>query len=258
MTQHEPLALRWPASGRADVLLLHGFASDRLSWLANQPALEKAGLAVAVLDLPGHGASPMDVGDGRVETLTARIAEALDAQSAGALHVMGHSLGGGLALLLAQQRPDLVRSLALIAPLGLGAGADPQFLAAYPELDTPEEATGVLQSLVARKSLINKLLVARALDQLRRPGARDALRTVARGIAPATPMLEAAAAHVAAANLPRLTIWGEQDSINPGVEAKRAAFAGQALLVPDTGHLPHIEAPQTVNPKLLAFFAAAS
>lgn len=122
-----PLAVRWPASSRADVLLLHGFASDRLSWLANQPALEKAGLSVAVLDLPGHGASPMDVGGGSVETLAARVAEALDAQRAGALHIVGHSLGGGLALLLAEKRPGLVRSLTLIAPLGLGAGVDQDF-----------------------------------------------------------------------------------------------------------------------------------
>ena len=251
------LAIRWPASGRADVLLLHGFASDRLSWLANQPALEKAGLAVAGLDLPGHGASPMGVGDGRVETLAGRVADALDALGAGALHIVGHSLGGGLALLLAKTRPDLVRSLTLVAPIGLGAGVDQNFLAAYPELDTPDEATALLKRLVVREGLISKLMVNRALEQLRRPGARDALRTIARSLGSAGPVLEAAAADVSKRKIPRLVVWGGQDRINPCVETKLTAFGGEALVVPDTGHLPHIEAPQAVNPKLLSFLASA-
>ena len=110
-------ALRWPQGG-ADVLLLHGFGADRLSWLANQPAIEKA-MPTAALDLPGHGVAGMDVGDGRVETLARAVAAALDSHAAAPLHVVGHSLGGAVAMRLALDRPDLVRSLALIAPAGL-------------------------------------------------------------------------------------------------------------------------------------------
>jgi pyruvate dehydrogenase E2 component (dihydrolipoamide acetyltransferase) len=99
-------------------------------------------------------------------------------------------------------------------------------------------------------------MVNRALEQLRRLGARDALRAIARGLPSAGPRLEAAAMEVVARKIPRLVIWGGQDRINPVVETKLSAFAGETLLVPDTGHLPHIEAPQAVNPKLLSFLAS--
>ena len=246
------LSGRWPEAGEAGVLMLHGFGADRLSWLATQPAIERFA-PVVTLDLPGHGGSSVEVGDGRIETLARKVAETLDARATRALHVVAHSLGAGVALALAELRPDLVRSLALIAPAGLGQGVDREFLRAYPELSTLEEAMPMLQRLVVRERLISKMMASRALSQLQRPGARDALRSIASGFDAAGPALERAALSLAARGVPRLLIWGEQDRINPLSEPRASAFGGERLLVAEAGHLPHIENPALVNERLVQF-----
>eukprot|EP01037_Dinobryon_pediforme_P029371 gene29371-32981_t len=104
------------------ILLLHGFGADRLSWTANVATLEGEGRVLA-LDLPGHGSSLAAVGGGTVDDLTTAVAAALDGHGTGPMHVVGHSLGGAVALMLAQARPDLVASLALLLLLAEATGA---------------------------------------------------------------------------------------------------------------------------------------
>src|SRR5437763_10923264 len=159
-----PSGLAWAELGGKGpkALLLHGFASDRLSWIANQPALEGV-LSLASLDLLGHGESAMDVGDGDVATLAERVAAAMDERKLLGVHLVGHSLGGAIALVLAATRPELVASLVLIAPAGLGRQIDPVFLSEFPELSQPQEAQALLTRLVARPRLIGKPLISRAL-----------------------------------------------------------------------------------------------
>jgi pyruvate dehydrogenase E2 component (dihydrolipoamide acetyltransferase) len=235
-----------------DALLLHGFGADRLSWLANETAIGAVAKLYA-LDLPGHGASGMDVGDGALETLSRRIAEALDRKGLHRLHLIGHSLGGGLALMLAASRPDLVASLALIAPAGLGTVVDQAFLSEFPALSRAEETQALLRRLVVRPRLIGKPLIDLVLAQLARPGARSALTSIAEGIARVDYALNAAADRIAQSDLPRLVIWGEEDAINPLSSAKLAAFGGRALIVADAGHLPHVESPRRVNEAIVDF-----
>jgi pyruvate dehydrogenase E2 component (dihydrolipoamide acetyltransferase) len=235
-----------------DALLLHGFGSDRMSWFANQTAIG-AVAKVFALDLPGHGASGLDVGEGTVIGLAARVATLLDKHGLSGVHLIGHSLGGAIAVLLAQVRPELVASLVLIAPAGLGCGVDPAFLSAFAALTEPEETQTLLERLVVRPRLINKHLVALVLAQLAKPGARQALKAIAEGILRGDAAIEAAAEAVAARALPRLVIWGEDDSINPLNQSKLAAFGGEREIVPGTAHLPHIEDPRRFNERIAAF-----
>ena len=235
-----------------DALLLHGFGSDSLSWIVNQPALEGVAQLYA-LDLPGHGASHHDVGDGHVATLAERVADALDRRGLKRLHLIGHSLGGGIALLLAQSRPDLVASLVLIAPAGLGHAVDPNFLAAYPSLRSAIETEALLRQLVQQPRLIGRTLVARVIEQLERPHARAALRTLADGLARSSAALVDAAAAVAASDLPRLVVWGGNDRINPLSVERLTRFGGESHIAPDVGHLPHVEAPRVVNAEIVRF-----
>ena len=235
-----------------DALLLHGFGSDRMSWLANQTAIG-AVAKVFALDLPGHGASGLDVGEGTVIGLAARVATLLDKHGLSGVHLIGHSLGGAIAVLLAQVRPELVASLVLIAPAGLGCGVDPAFLSAFAALTEPEETQTLLERLVVRPRLINKHLVALVLAQLAKPGARQALKAIAEGILRGDAAIEAAAEAVAARALPRLVIWGEDDSINPLNQSKLAAFGGEREIVPGTAHLPHIEDPRRFNERIAMF-----
>lgn len=246
------------AATGAGTLLLHGYGSDSLSWLLNQPALEPLG-ALHAVDLPGHGNADADVGDGRIDTLAQRVAQALDAAGLSRLDLVGHSLGGAVAMRLARSRPDLVGSLALIAPAGLGQGVDAGFLDAYPELDDAAAATALMQRLVLQPRLIGRVLVARVLAQLAEPGRRDALRRIARSLRDEAAAIEADAEAIGrldAAALPRLVVWGARDAINPPDSDRLARFGGQTRVVDEAGHLPHIESAKAVNAALVDFLQA--
>jgi pimeloyl-ACP methyl ester carboxylesterase len=231
-------------------LLIHGFGGDHLSWLANQNEIATEATTQAV-DLPGHGESSLDVGDGDVETLAAMLVEALDERPLGRIHLIGHSLGGVVAMKIAQFRPDLVASLILITPAGLGGAIDADFLARFSTLVDPDDALALLQRLVSRPRLINRHMVARVLDQLGRPGAREALARIADALPRAR--LDEAAAAIVAADIPRLVVWGAADAINPLHELALASFGGERLIVPDAGHMPHVEAARVVNARCVAF-----
>ena len=183
------------------------------------------------------------------------MAASLTENGIGQAHLVGHSLGGGIALLIAAGMPDRTASLSLIAPAGLGCGIDKQFLTEYPDTVIPETMIELLRKLVHRPQFINKMTVQRALTQLGRDGARDALRAVAAAITPNEPEIAAAAEMVVQSDIPRMTIWGEADKINPLDRHRLQEFGGACNVVPETGHLPHIENPKVVNRLLVDFLA---
>ena len=243
------------ASGSA-ILLIHGFGADRLSWLANQQQLSAAG-RIYTLDLPGHGETPL-AGGGRLEDLVRAVAEAIDASQIGPVHIIAHSLGGAVAIALAATRPDLVRSLALIACAGLGQGVNDSFLFEYPRCASAGEAEAMLRRLVSRPRLINRYMVARVLEQLNSPGGREALIAIANELRQIESVIEPSLQVLAASPLPRLAIWGAADAIVPLDEERLSDFGGERLILPDVAHLPHIEASRAVNERLLDWLTAQS
>ena len=104
-TKRDEIAF-WPLGGSGPpALLLHGFGADHLSWLANQNAIGTVA-TVSALDLPGHGDSPMDVGDGAVATLAQRVAAVFDHKGLSkALRSLGH---GDEAARITRERIGLV------------------------------------------------------------------------------------------------------------------------------------------------------
>lgn len=240
-----------------DLVLIHGFGSDRLSWAGNAAALMEVA-RVHSIDLPGHGESvEAEAGNGSPDALAFAVGEALDANGLDRVHLLGHSLGGGIAMLMALAMPGRVRSLSLLAPVGVGRGIDHDFLLRYPELATAEDAQALLQRLVTKPPLINRFTIARVLEQLERPGARQALRAIAAGVIADEERLAEAAAQVAAAGIPRMVIFGGADAINPPDPMSLVGFAGRTHLIPGVGHLPHIEAARQANAELTAFIGGA-
>lgn len=247
-----PLAFKTLGGIGQDVVLIHGFGSDRLSWLGNSPALMPLA-KIHALDLPGHGDSSLDVGSGSLDALADEVETTLYAQGIAKAHIVAHSLGGGIALLIAARKPDRIASLALIAPAGLGIQVDAAFLETYAEAADAEAALALLQRLVTRPILINKMTVQRVLSQLGREGSRDALRAIGSQLSANEETLRSAAAIVAAHGTPRMVIWGAQDTINPMSIERLEAFDGTHYIIPDAGHLPHIETSKATNAHLTDF-----
>ena len=246
------LAFKTLGGAGEDIVLIHGFGSDRLSWLATSPAL-MAVARVHALDLPGHGDSPADVADASPLALARRVTGTLAEHGLGRVHLVGHSLGAGLALLIAAQQPERVASLSLIAPAGLGFGVDRAFLAAYPELVDPQTIMAMLRKLVVQPLLINKMMVQRVQAHLTRDGVRETLRAISKGLVHHEAELSKAAETITSLDLPRLTLWGERDVINPLDQERLQAFGGVRHVIANTGHLPHIENPKLANEHITNF-----
>jgi len=245
------VAIRPAGGDGAPVVLLLGFGADGWCWWANQAALGAAG-RIFLADLPGHGASSTAIEDASVAGLAAAVGRALDDHGLSGAHLVGHSLGGAVALCLADARPDIA-SLTLIAPAGLGGAVDAAFLEGLPELKETAAAEALLRRLVVRPRLINGQMVAHVLGELEKPGRREALRRIAAAIEPGRPFAAAAAARIAERGLPRLMIWGEADAINALDPERLTAFGGETLLLPETGHMAHVEAAPSIHRAITGF-----
>ena len=223
------LALHRLGGEGPDILFIHGFGADRLGWLAVAPQLFDEASVWAV-EYAGHGTAGNDAGDGAPATIAAAIADEIGDRLTRPL-VVGHSLGGTLALHLAAAMPEGLAGLVLLAPAALAASIDDSFIAAIPELDDPDEALDVLRRLVCRKILITPRMAGAVVAGLSPPGRRAALRQIAGA-------LETSAPPPFPPLVPFEVIWGSEDEI---LELPDLALPDMQL-VDGVGHMPHIEA----------------
>ena len=77
------------------VVFVHGYGGDKNSWLFVQEPIAADRVTYAV-DLPGHGESSKDVGDGTVQSLARVLIGLLDALGISRAHLVGHSMGGAV------------------------------------------------------------------------------------------------------------------------------------------------------------------
>src|SRR3954468_20018850 len=124
------LAVRRGGTGPS-VVLIHGMAGSLNTWDPVFPALTQSCDVIAI-DLPGHGASSRMRGDFSLGSLAAAVREALDRLDVDAATIVGHSLGGGIAMQFLYQFPERGERLALVSSGGLGRGGTPPLGAPAP------------------------------------------------------------------------------------------------------------------------------
>ncbi len=254
--------LRYTAQGEGPetILLIHGFGGDLDNWLFNIDALAEAASVVA-FDLPGHGPAPAPLGEPSVAGLAAAAAGLMDALGIESAHLVGHSLGGAVALrLAAHAAPARVRSLTLVCPAGLGPDIDRGYIDGFVESVSRRELKPVLEHLFADPGLVTRSLVDGVLRYKRLDGVTEALRTLAGGVFPdgAQGWVEPAA--LAGAGVPALVVWGAEDRIVPAAHAEAAAgMDGVAVeVVEGAGHMVQMEAAPRVNALISAHVAGAA
>lgn len=231
--------------GGDPVLLLHGFSGDLTSYMFNQPRLAENRATIA-LDLPGHGGSSKDVaGAADLKSMAAVVRGFLDALNLARVHVVGHSMGGGVALALAALAPDRVLSLTLLAPVGLGSEINAEVLKGILGAKRQRELKGFLGQLFADERNVTLEMVDGVLKAKRVDGAGAALDTIAGTVfAGGRQALDLRAA-LAAYGGPKLVIWGALDKIIPVKHAD--GIAARLERLEGVGHMPQMEAAQRVN-----------
>src|SRR5256886_4464224 len=158
------------------VLLLHGFGGDLGNWLFNHDALADKH-AVYALDLPGHGESSKDVGAGTLDELAAVVTAFLETVGVESAHLVGHSLGGAVALAMASSTPKRVRSLSLICSAGLGREINAGYIDGFVRASTRNALRPCVAQLYAQETLVTRQLVDDLLKYKRLDGARSAEHT---------------------------------------------------------------------------------
>ncbi|WP_239137507.1 alpha/beta fold hydrolase [Sphaerisporangium rufum] len=245
------------------LLLVHGSGTSGASWAPVVPALARHHHVIRI-DLPGCGRS-RPARSYEVPEQAVQVAALLDGLGLRGVAVAGHSSGGYVAAALAERRPDLVRSLALIST---GPGMDallPQPLILRVLLGPP---FGPLLWPRRSDAMIRRGIVATAARPVDIPAeVVSDLRAITYRTFRA--VLRANAAYItergvperlAALGFPVLVIFGAADPRWDPESAHRyqAVPGARVEMVPGVGHLPMLEAPERIGELLLGFTTAAA
>jgi pyruvate dehydrogenase E2 component (dihydrolipoamide acetyltransferase) len=229
------------------VLLVHGYGGDRDSWLFLQEPLA-ARHRVYALDLPGHGTSSKDVGDGSLDTLADAVVGVLDAIGAERAHLVGHSLGGAAAIAATARDPRRISSLTLIAPSGFGPAINAGYLRGFADAQTRRELKPLIGQLFADESLVTRQVIDDLLAYKRLDGVDAALHALLSTLLDGDKQRIDSTAALAAIGgaAPVTVVWGRADRIIPPAQAESVAGAVRHLL-DGAGHMPHMERPAEVQ-----------
>jgi len=247
------------------LLLLHTALLDRTSWNAVIPTLAEHFRIIAP-DLPGFGESEKP-GRARfayaVSDFVHVVTDLFAGLNLGQAVIVGHGLGGGIALSLGQKNPELVSRLVVIDALCYSTR--PDWLRRL--ADTPLVGGVMFKQLVGRSLFGNYLrgtfvaphrrLPAERVDhyylQFNSPSSRNsALATLQATADPRTVEVK-----LGQLTLPTLVIWGRHDAMYPAAFGQRLAkeVRGAGFRLLDTGHTPLEEDPETLGQTLLRFCA---
>jgi pimeloyl-ACP methyl ester carboxylesterase len=241
------------------LVLLHGIASTADTWAPVAGALA-ARHTVLAPDLLGHGESAKPRGDYSLGAYASGVRDLMTALGHERATVVGHSLGGGIAMQFAYQFPERVERLVLICSGGLGREVHPLLRAAT--LPGSELVLALLGGgwLRATGSAVSAALgrvglrtgedlagVAAGIASFCDAEARAAFVHTARAaIDPRGQRVSATDRLYLAAEIPTLIVWGEDDPIIPADHGRAAhlAIPGSRLEVfGGAGHFPHREEP---------------
>lgn len=240
-----PIAYAILGSEGPDIVLVHGFGGDKNSWLFVQEPLS-ASHVVHAIDLPGHGESGKDVGDGSLAELADAVLGYLDERGIAMAHLVGHSLGGAVVTAAASKAPDRVASLTLAAPAGFGDQINAGYLRGFVSATNRRELRPHLEALFADPTLATRQLADDLMKFKRLDGVSEALsallRTLLDGDQPGLDLT----ADLSGLAVPVQVVWGQADAVLPATNSQSLPAAAETRVVEGAGHMIHMEKPAVV------------
>jgi pimeloyl-ACP methyl ester carboxylesterase len=251
------------------VVLIHGMLNSSSHWRSVALSLAREHTVIAP-DLIGHGDSAAPRGDYSLGAHASSIRDLLAAMGIDRATIVGHSLGGGVAMQFFYQFPQRTERLVLISSGGLGHEVSPMLrTAALPgvsallSLTIHQRLTGALRNTGHRLSRREVRLgvymqaIARALRPLENSEARQAFLQTLRAV------IDVHGQRVSATDrlyllerMPTMIVWGERDHTIPlqhGRKAHEAIPHSHFKTLPRAAHFPHLEDPAGLSQALREF-----
>jgi pimeloyl-ACP methyl ester carboxylesterase len=253
------------------VVLVHGMVNSSRHWREVATRLARDHTVIAP-DLIGHGDSATPRGDYSLGAHASVIRDLLSVLGVERATLVGHSLGGGIAMVFFWQFPERVERLALVSSGGLG----PEVSALLRSASLPgarhllsiaadRRVTGALNRLgggLRRRGSglgVQLQAIARALTPLETAGGRDAFAHTLRAV------IDRRGQRVNAndrlyllEDVPTLIAWGDRDRTIPpshGRAAQAAIPGSRFVTIPGAAHFPHLEQPEALARALAEFIA---
>lgn len=238
------------------VVFVHGLGGSFATWSLNLPAFAGQ-FRICALDLVGAGSSAKAATDYSVPALTRFLAHFLDTLGPDwqRVSIVGHSLGGAVALAFAGSYLGRVERLVLVDSAGLGPEIERTVLDLMRSEPTREHLRNELTHFFAQPGLVQQALVDQLCQQRTQPGAHEAL------VATANAAFGDGQQHIdlrdtlAGLTIPVLVVWGDADAVIPVAHAQEAKRAPQGRLevLAGSGHCPHIERADAFNQLVQSF-----
>jgi pimeloyl-ACP methyl ester carboxylesterase len=263
-----PLSYADVGSGPA-VLFIHGLLGSHQHWAQLMGTLAAERRLIAP-DLFGHGASAKPRGDYSLGSHAGTLRDLLDRLEIGRVTLVGHSLGGGIAMQFSYLFPERVSRLVLVSSGGLGRELSPVLRAAAlpgAELVLPvlasrwlRERTATLTGGLGRLGLRAGADLSeawRGLGDLGNADSRRAFLATVRSVIDPGGQTVTARDHLPmATSIPTLLVWGAKDRIIPSWHAVTAqtGFPGCRFEIFErAGHFPHLAEPERFAALLAGF-----
>lgn len=246
-------------------LLVHGFGGCCRNWLRVIPDLEKK-FRVLVPDLPGFGYSErpadysMSLGD-QADTIIAF----LDAMKIQSCHLMGHSMGGGISMLLAARHPDRFKKMILLCPLSYQFKTDLRMKLGM----SPVLGPIVVGHLYTRRMFMSYIRNKVFFDFSRANpdeieieyalfNSPESRRAFQRGLVATHGDIDWLGDEIRNVSLPTLILWGDHDEVLPpefGPRLQQDIPGSQLHILKDCGHMIQVEMTKEVCRLVREFLA---
>lgn len=244
--------------GKPVVLLVHGFGADSSNWIRFANELQGE-FHFIIPDLPGHGQTTRTTDmDYHIETQARRLFRFMDALKVNRFHVVGNSMGGGIALKMAMDSPQRLRSLGLVDAAGvtivsnaydklLQSGSNPliphkpdDFFTTldWATADPPWTPDFIIR-VMGEKKAANAPVAEKVWHDINAPGElemKDRLSQI---------------------RTPTLIVWGAKDRLLPEKNADvfdKLIPDSRKVVISGVGHVPMVEAPGKTSVPFRAFW----
>jgi pimeloyl-ACP methyl ester carboxylesterase len=247
--------------GNKHLILLHGFRAHTYTWHYLMNPLAEAGYHVWAIDFIGYGLSDKpDYISYHLTDFTAQVEAFMTAKGISKAHLVGNSMGGGVALHFALSHPDRTLSITLLNALGypldmpLYLSISRYFQQIWVPFLGPTVVRHCLEQIVHSKELVSDEQVEAYSLPYRFPGGITATLLTLQQFD--NQLFNQMSQCYSTLPHPVLVIWGHCDTLLPFDHYKKFLqdfSSGSCLLIPYCGHLPQEESPQQVLKAMFTF-----